>query len=522
MNVSLRYRIFLAAAILGLGLIYSLPSLPGVRGSAVGAFLPDQSIRLGLDLKGGIFLTLEVDTDKALHVRLARYAQDIKQDAEKAQVGFINPKLVGNESVRFTLHRADKQAAISEILNRYEQYFEVSTAERDGSIEYELAVKPDWHDQFVKEIITQTVDIVRNRIDRRGVVEPDIRQQEGGRIQIQLPGMEDAHQAIELITRMGQLEFKLQADGVSVEQARRQTDRYEVLYPKENTSRPLVVFKDPVLTGEYVADARPQFDQSGQPQVALELTSRGGEIFAQVTSGNVGRQLAIVLDGTMHSAPVIQSAITGGSASITGRFTMQQVKDLVNVLKDALPAPVNKVAESAIGPSLGQESIAKGTQAAIIGLVVVLIFMVVYYRISGLFADVVLCINVVLILAGLVAFGTTLTLPGIAGIILTIGMAVDANVIIFERIREELRRGLTAKAAVQEGYARATLTIFDANLTTVIAALILYQFGTGPIKGFAVTLTLGIITSMFTAIFVSRILFDLYTASRPAGAKLSI
>ncbi|MGE4552884.1 MAG: protein translocase subunit SecD [Desulfovibrionaceae bacterium] len=522
MNMSLRYRILLAAIVLVAGLAYSLPSLPGVKGSLLGDFLPNESIRLGLDLKGGIFLTLEVDTDKALHIRLARYAQDIKQAAEEDQVGFINPKLDGEQAVNFTLHHPEKQADLDKVIDRFSNVFEVSTTERDGAVDYELAVKPDWRDHFVKDIITQTVDIVRNRIDRRGVVEPDIRQQEGGRIQIQLPGMEDAHQAIEVITRMGQLEFKLQADGISAEQARQQPDRYQVLYPKKGTGKPLVVFKDPVLTGEYVADARPQFDQQGHPQVSLELTSRGGDIFAQVTSDNIGKQLAIVLDGTMHSAPVIQSAITGGSASITGSFTMQEVKDLVNVLKDALPAPVNKVAESAIGPSLGQESITNGTRAAVIGLVVVLVFMVIYYGLSGVFADVVLCLNVVLILAGLVAFGATLTLPGIAGIILTIGMAVDANVIIFERIREELRRGLTPKAAIQEGYARATLTIFDANLTTVIAALILYQFGTGPIKGFAVTLTLGIITSMFTAIFVSRILFDIYTANRPAGAKLSI
>jgi len=257
--------------------------------------------------------------------------------------------------------------------------------------------------------------------------------------------------------------------------------------------------------------------------VSMTFNSRGARIFGRVTGENVKERLAIVLDGEVYSAPVIQDKITGGRAQITGRFSTDEAHDLAIVLRaGALPAPVNVLEERSVGPSLGQESIDKGVKAALLGGALVLLFMALYYSFAGVVADLVLVLNIVLIMAGLAAFGATLTLPGIAGIILTIGMAVDANVIIFERIREEIRRGLTPRAAIDEGYSKATLTILDANVTTVIAAIILYQFGTGPIRGFAVTLTLGILASMFTAIFVSRILFDLWTAKRKPGAALSI
>ncbi|HAS89489.1 MAG TPA: protein translocase subunit SecD, partial [Desulfovibrio sp.] len=265
------------------------------------------------------------------------------------------------------------------------------------------------------------------------------------------------------------------------------------------------------------------FDQFNQPYVTLNFNSRGARIFERVTGENIKKRMAIVLDGKVYSAPTIQDKIAGGRASITGSYSTEEAHDLAIVLRaGSLPAPVKILEQRTVGPSLGQESIDKGVSAALVGSALVLIFMLVYYGFAGFVADIVLVLNVVLILAGLAAFGATLTLPGIAGIILTIGMAVDANVIIFERIREELRRGLTAKAAIVEGYSRATLTILDANITTVIAAVILYQFGTGPVRGFAVTLTLGIITSMFTAIFVTRILFDLYTSKRAADAPLNI
>ncbi|SKA78669.1 preprotein translocase subunit SecD [Paucidesulfovibrio gracilis DSM 16080] len=523
MNSILRWKIVLTVAVVVLGVYLALPSLPGVKGSAMDKFLPNDAINLGLDLKGGIFLTLEVDMDKAVETKLGRLAQELKDYAEERGVGFLNPKVLEDRSVEVNLHDTSHQDTFDALLEEnFSVFTPTITPLSSGGVSYSLRVSQNYLDRFKQETMRQTVDIVRNRIDRRGVVEPDIRQQEGNRIQIQLPGMEDAEQAISVITQMGQLEFKIEASGVSVEQARNNPLEYEVAFVQDDPGAPIVLRKNPVLTGEYIADAAPNFDRNNRPYVLLELDGRGATIFEQVTAANVNKRLAIILDGKVYSAPVINERIGGGRASISGNFTVQKAKDLVTVLKDALPAPVEKVAESTIGPSLGQESIDKGINAAVIGLSLVIIFMVIYYGMAGVFADTVLLLNLVLIMAGLAAFGATLTLPGIAGIILTIGMAVDANVIIFERIREELRRGLTPKAAVQEGFGRATLTILDANVTTVIAAIILYQFGTGPIRGFAVTLTLGIITSMFTAIFVSRVFFDIYTRNKGSQAKISI
>ncbi len=521
MDSILRWKIILVAVIVLLGVAYVLPSVPGVKGSALGDVLPGEAINLGLDLRGGIHLTLEVDTEKALETMLGRLAEQVKDSGEKEGFGFLNPKIIGKDSIEFKLHNVSLKEKMDAFLAESFDNFEVTpTTLSFGSILYSLNLSSEYIDKYMSDTLRQTVDIVRNRIDRRGVVEPDIRQQEGGRIQIQLPGMENAKEAVDVITQMGHLEFKIEAN-VDMDEAAKRPGEFEVISVKDDR-QPVVVRKAAVLSGEYISDARVQFEQNGTPYVGLSFDKRGAKLFGEITGANIGRRMAIVLDGEVHSAPVIRDAITGGKASISGHFTVQEANDLVNVLKDALPAPVNKVAESTIGPSLGQETINKGMKAAFVGLALVVVFMLIYYGVSGLFADLVLCLNVILIVAGLAGFGATLTLPGIAGIILTIGMAVDANVIIFERIREEIRRGLSPKAAVKEGFARATLTILDANVTTVIAALILYQFGTGPIRGFAVTLTLGLLASMFTAIFVSRIFFDVYTSWRGESKSISI
>ncbi len=521
MDSILRWKLLLVMAVILLGAAYSLPSLPGIASSRFATFLPGDPINLGLDLRGGIHLTLEVNTDKALETKLERLAEQLKTLGEDKGFGFLNPKRVAKHSINFTLHNSEKQAEVDAFLaNSFSMFTVSSNLLSQGAVHYKLKLSSEYIKQYTQDTIRQTVNIVRNRIDRRGVVEPDIRQQEGGRIQIQLPGMENAKQAVNVITQMGHLEFKIEAD-VSMDEAASHPREYEILKPRGSNAS-LVVRKAPVLTGEYIVDAQPDFDRNNRAAVGMNFDKRGALLFEDITTKNVKRRLAIVLDGTCYSAPVINGPIGGGRAQITGHFSVQQAKDLANVLRDALPAPVTKAAESTIGPTLGQESIDKGVKAALIGLALIIGFMVVYYGFSGFIADSVLILNIILILGGLAAFGATLTLPGIAGIILTIGMSVDANVIIFERIREELRRGLTAKAAIKEGYAKATLTILDANVTTIIAAMILYQFGTGPIRGFAVTLTLGIITSMFTAIFVSRILFDIYTAWRDEKKSISI
>jgi preprotein translocase subunit SecD len=285
----------------------------------------------------------------------------------------------------------------------------------------------------------------------------------------------------------------------------------------EQATVPLAVERAPLLTGEYLADAFRSVGDLGVPIVSLTLTGRGAEIFERVTSEHRGRRLAIVLDGRVHSAPVLQERIAGGRAQISGSFTDDEARDLAIVLRaGSLPAPVEFLEERTVGPSLGQESIDKGIYAAVVGGTLVLLFMALYYGLAGIIANFTLCLTMLLLMAGMAAAGATLTLPGLAGIVLTVGMAVDANVLIYERIREELKKGLSSIEAIHAGFSRATVAITDSNLTTLIVAAILYQFGTGPIRGFAVTLSIGIVASMFSAIFVARIVFELWMRFSPS------
>jgi preprotein translocase subunit SecD len=315
------------------------------------------------------------------------------------------------------------------------------------------------------------------------------------------------------------LEFKLVDEEHGVEEALQGSvpPGSEILYqvdvdPQTGRQRkiPYLLKKRTLLTGEYLTDARVQIDsQYSEPYVSLSFDSRGARLFEQITGQNIKKRLAIVLDDNVHSAPVIQDKISGGRAQITGRFTMDEARDLAIVLRaGALPAPVKIIEERTVGPSLGRDSIEKGFKSMIIGGLIVIAFMIIYYGMSGAIADFALLLNMLFIMAGLAFFSATLTLPGIAGIILTIGMSVDANVLIFERIREELRLGKTPRASIEGGYGKALVTILDAQVTTLIAALVLFQFGTGPVRGFAVTLSIGIVASLFTAIFITRIVFD--------------
>jgi preprotein translocase subunit SecD len=367
--------------------------------------------------------------------------------------------------------------------------------------------------------VDQALETIRNRIDQFGVSEPDIRPQEGNRILIQLPGIKDPERAIGLIGRTARLEFKLVDEENSVEEALKgkMPPGGEILYQEiidTKTGRmrkvPYLLKKRTLLTGEYITDARVQIDsQYNEPYVSLSFDNRGARLFERITEENIKKKLSIVLDDKVYSAPVIQDKISGGRAQITGRFTTDEARDLAIVLRaGALPAPVKILEERTVGPSLGKDSIDKGFKSMIIAGIVVILFMAVYYGLSGVIADLALLLNVLFIMAALAFFGATLTLPGIAGMILTIGMSVDANVLIFERIREELRLGKTSRAAIEGGYQKALVTILDANVTTLIAALVLFQFGTGPVRGFAVTLSIGIFASLFTAIFATRVVFD--------------
>lgn len=532
MKGSLRWRLALSLIAAVLGLVYMLPSIPAVD-RAIGSFLPNDRISLGLDLKGGIHLTLDVNVRKALENSLSQSGRDIRDLARDKNLAVVKPQVVAGSKLRLALVKSEQQEAFESLLKQSFEGLRIESREpgEDGRIEYVLVPTEEYRNYFANLTVDQAVKTIRNRIDQFGVAEPDIRKQQGGRIQVQLPGLQDPERAIAIIGKTAHLEFKIVDDSVNPQQAASGVlpPGRELATMRKTSANggmietPIVLQRDAVLTGEAITDANVSFDQFGQPYVGLIFNARGARDFERITGENVRKQMAIVLDGVVYSAPVIQEKISGGRASISGSFSEAEAHDLAVVLRaGSLPAPVTVIEQRVVGPSLGQESIDQGIRAGVIGLAVVMVFMVLYYGLAGLVADLVLVFNLVLIMAGLAAFGATLTLPGIAGIILTIGMAVDANVLIYERIREELRNGVTPRAAIAEGFSRATLTILDANLTTVIAAVILYEFGTGPIRGFAVTLILGILSSMFTAIFVSRVLFDLYTSGRKELRTLSI
>ncbi|MGH8006439.1 MAG: protein translocase subunit SecD, partial [Candidatus Binatia bacterium] len=374
----------------------------------------------------------------------------------------------------------------------------------------------------------QSLETLRNRIDQFGVAESIVQRQGDREIVVQLPGIKEPERAKELIGKTAVLEFKLVAEG---EQAGASGGNGTMVLQGQEVEPlsgqvrkvPYTLEKKTLMTGDVIADAhvRPGVDIEG-PYVELVLNDRGARLFEQITGENVGRSLAIILDNTVYSAPVIREKIGGGRASITGSFDIKEARDLAIVLRaGALPAPVTIAEERIVGPSLGKDSITQGILSFMVGGALIVIFMIVYYKFAGVLADLAVLLNIVLLLAALAALEATLTLPGIAGIVLTIGMAVDANVLINERMREELRLGKSARAAVEAGYERALPAILDSNITTFLSGLILFQFGSGPVKGFAVTLCIGILTTVFTAVFCTRVVYD-YLLSRRRIVALSV
>jgi len=520
---SLPWRVCVVLAVFLISLAYALPSVPGVSESFLGRVLPKKKISLGLDLKGGIHLTLGVEVNKAIANSLTQTGHDLRVAAQEDGVIILRPRVVAGDVLEFTLPRGEQREKFQELAAKKFSILTLGApvAAEAGQLRYTARFTDAHIKQLSDMALEQALRTIRNRIDQFGVAEPDIRKQSDNRIQVQLPGLSDTQRAVQLLGQTANLEFHLVRDdvdparpvlppGVAV---------YSMLDRKAaGAEKDIVLDRDALLTGGDVSDARPAFDKMNQAYVTLSFNSRGAAIFERITGENVGKRLAIVLDGKVYSAPVIRDRIAGGHASITGGFSTAEAQDLAIVLRaGSLPAPVSVLEERTVGPSLGQESITSGIKAAILGGALVVAFMGIYYAVSGIIANVMLVFAMTLLMAGMAAFGATLTLPGIAGIVLTIGMAVDSNVLIYERIREEVGRGLSPLAAVKAGFDRASITITDSNLTTIIATAILYQFGTGPIRGFAVTLSLGVAASMFTAVFVSRIIFELW--ARRAGPK---
>ncbi|MFQ5894635.1 MAG: protein translocase subunit SecD [Nitrospinota bacterium] len=512
----LGWKAGLILAVVGLAIFYLIP--------------PGERIHLGLDLQGGIHLVLEVQAEKAVAAKLDRYFAELRRKLDERDIPTGRLRRDGS-LIAIPLKRAADRPRLERVLQDYPDL--APQGDRGDPPVLSYGITGANRRRVMESAVDQALETIRNRVDQFGVTEPTIQREGERRLIIQLPGIEDAARAKALIGRTAQLEFRLVDEGGDLEGALggNLPPGSVVLYEVEKDRgtgqvlrrTPILVRREIVLTGETLTDARVQIgSRFNEPYVSVSFDSVGAQVFDQVTAANVGRRLAIVLDGVVQSAPVIQERIGGGQAQITGRFTLEEARDLAIALRaGALPAPVRVQEERNVGPSLGHDSVRTGLISIAVGGLLVVGFMAFYYKLSGLVANLALLLNLILLLGALGALGATLTLPGIAGIVLTVGMAVDANVLIFERVREELRLGKTVRAAVQGGYSKALLTIMDANVTTLIAAVVLFQFGTGPVKGFAVTLSLGILASMFTAIFVTRVIFDAALARREVR-RLSI
>ena len=539
MNRPVTGRLVGLAMILAGSLVFFLPSLPFEKPEWWAGVMPEKGIELGLDLQGGMHLVLGVDTDVAIRAALERDVASIVRNAKsEAVVG----KAADDGSVTVNLN-TDTIVEIKRIIADTSSALEMSVVGNDATFSYGDAYRA----QMVRQSVSQVVETMRNRIDQFGVLEPSIQTQGEDKIVIQLPGIEDPQRAIELIGTTALLEFKIVSNDPganalfeqiqkSIEERPELESDFAALLTEVGMLIPAgtelalqrsrdefgykenyILLEDRAeLNGDGLANASVRFGNDfNEPLVSLEFTPEGGETFSRLTGENVNRQMAIVLDGVVRSAPVIRQKISGGSAQIDGIGTLEEARDVAVVLRaGALPAPVNIEEERTVGPTLGQDSIRRGLLALAFGSVMVIVFMLVYYQIAGVFAVIALTSNVIMVVGTLGLFGATLTLPGIAGIVLTIGMAVDANIIIFERIREELREGRNVRNSISTGFGKATWAILDANITTILAALILFQFGSGPIKGFAVTLSVGVVTTLIAALFITRLLFDLYTRNR--------
>jgi preprotein translocase subunit SecD len=529
---SLRWRFILYAAITVFTILLLLPTLTSQLPEWLSKVIPGEKIHLGLDLQGGMHLILEVEAEKAIESYVERIRSSLSEDLKGNGIPF--GKLEREKNNQIVLEASGEKAKWDKILSqRYPMMQELSSSPLEKGIwKVVLVLDSRQAEQVKKSAIDQALETIRNRIDQFGVSEPEITLQGTDRILIQLPGIKDPQRAINLIGRTALLEFKLLDEEGDVEAALKGNipEGDIILYqrivdPKTGGARkvPFLLKSKTLMTGEYLKDARVSLDsQFNEPYVAIEFDDVGGKLFEQITGSNVKKRLAIILDDNVYSAPVIQERIAGGRAQITGRFDMKEAGDLAIVLRaGALPAPVKIIEQRTVGPSLGQDSVRQGLISIIISAALIVLFMIFYYRLSGVIADVALIMNVLLVFAVLSLLRATLTLPGIAGLVLSVGMSVDANILIHERIKEELRWGKTIRAAIDQGYHRAFSAIIDSNLTTVIAALFLYQFGTGPVKGFAVTLFWGITANIFTAVFVTRWMFD-YLSLKLNVKRLSI
>ena len=520
-GVAVRFALFTIATLVSL--VYLAPTFfAGRLPDWWGNFLPTDRIHLGLDLQGGSHLILEVKVDKAIENNIERVRGDLTNILRERGISGVSVDRVQGTQIQLKVPAASVDRVQGVLKGDFPSLAVLNTQTSSGTTEIFVSLNKDELRSLRDNAVDQSLETIRNRIDQFGVSEPVIQREGQTDILVQLPGIQDPQRAKEIIGKTALLEFKLVDDAVNVEEALRNgpPPGREILYGRGGKGEegvgggekgtPYVLESRTLMTGEYIADARVRPSQQLQgPYVELVLNSSGARLFEQITAANVKRRLAIVLDNRVYSAPVIQERIGGGRASITGSFDIKEAKDLAIILRaGALPAPVEIIEERSVGPSLGSDSIRQGVVSFVVGISLVIVFMIIYYKGAGVLADVALIFHILFLLAILAAFKAVLTLPGIAGIVLIAGMAVDANVLINERIREELRAGRAPRSAVEAGYEHALPAIIDTNVTTFLSGLILFQFGTGPIKGFAVTLCIGILTTVVTAVYMTRIYYD--------------
>jgi preprotein translocase subunit SecD len=510
-----------ALAIILTALVVCLCAVPNFFPEATVKGWPQWAQRhlvLGLDLQGGSHILLEVDANSVKKDKLDQVRDDVRRTLRDAKIGYTGLS-VRNDYVEVRISKdTDAQNALTKLRelsqplggllgSSGQRSLEVSDA---GGGLIRITVPQAAVTERIRQAVEQSIQIVERRVNELGTVEPLIQRQGTDRILVQVPGLQDPTRLKELLGKTAKLDFRMVDLTVPPDQAQqgRVPPDSEVLMSSTAPKIPYVIKKQVLVSGGDLTDAQPGFDQrSGEPIVSFRFNTSGSRKFAQATTENVGQPFAIVLDNEVISAPVIREPITAGSGQITGSFTVQQANDLSILLRaGALPAPLTIIEERTVGPGLGQDSIEKGELAAYVGSIMVIVFMLVTYRLFGVFANIAVAINVAMIFGVLSFLNATLTLPGIAGIVLTVGIAVDSNVLIYERIREELRGGRTAISAIDAGFRRALPTILDSNITTFIAAAVLFYIGTGPVRGFAVTLGIGIITTVFTAFLLTRLI----------------
>jgi protein-export membrane protein SecD len=518
-----RWQTIIVIGILLFGFLFAFPNFvpDRVRGAMPG-WLPKSTINLGLDLQGGSYLLLEVDMPGVVKERMETMRGDIRAALRRARPTILYTGLdAARESVNLHITDLSELDAARKILRDIASppgtFLGLGAAQYDmtddGQGNFSLRMSPAYQRQMQSQIVSQSIEVVRRRIDALGTREPTIQQQGTDRILVQVPGLKNPEELKRVLSTTAKMTFRLVDANGNVQDALkgRVPPDDELLYETDKAGQPTspyLVQRRVMVSGDRLEQASSGFDpRGGEPVVNFRFDTRGAREFGDVTKTNVGRPFAIVLDNKVISAPVIREPILGGSGQISGNFTLETANDLSILLNaGALPAALSVIEERTVGAELGADSIQAGKLAAIGGLVAVVSFIILTYGLFGLFATVALAVNMVLLISVLTALQATLTLPGIAGMVLTMGMAVDANVLIYERIREEMHGGKTVIAAIDAGFRRATATITDTNMTHVIAAAILYAVGTGPVRGFAVTLGLGVVTSFFTAVMVTRLI----------------